>query len=193
VGVQQGGADGGGYRRNLRVPGRGRQDLGRQGTSRVPRHHRVDVPRVAVKERWVVHRRLNTCRWWPQRRYRCPWRGLGHRWRRRRQPTLVDTHRLGEACRRDRRFHGRRRGYRGPALVDPHRLCEAGRRGRYRRPRRRCSPATPRSARGRTTRRPPAPTAPPSVQPRHPRSARGRSETGPRGEATPPDLGKAPG
>jgi hypothetical protein len=51
----------------------------------------------------------------------------------------------------------------------------------------------PRSARGRTTRRPTAPTTPPSVQPRHPRLARGRSETGPRGEATPPDPGKAPG
>jgi hypothetical protein len=106
----------------------------------------------------VVHRRLNTCRGWPQRRCRCPWRGLGHRWRRRRrghrwrrrwceprrrQSALVDAHWLGEACRRDRRFRGRRRGHRGPALVDPHRLCEAGRRGRYRRPRRRCSPATP--------------------------------------------------
>jgi hypothetical protein len=121
VGVQQGGADGGGYRRNLRVSGRGRQDSRRQGTSRVPRHHRVDVPRVAVKEQWVVHRRLDTCRGWSRRRCRCPWRGLGHqrcrprrghrwgrqRWRcepRRRQPALVDAHRLGEACRRDRRW-----------------------------------------------------------------------------------------
>jgi hypothetical protein len=79
VGVQQGGANGGGYRRNLRVCGRGRQDTGRQGTSRVPCHHRVDVPRVAVKERWVVHRRLDTGRGWPRRRCGCPWRGLGHR------------------------------------------------------------------------------------------------------------------
>jgi hypothetical protein len=61
VGVQQGSADGGGYRRNLRVSGRGYQDSGRQGTSRVSHHHRVDVPWVAVKERWVVHRRLDMC------------------------------------------------------------------------------------------------------------------------------------
>jgi hypothetical protein len=79
VGVQQGGADGGGYWKNLRVFSRGRQDSGGQGTSRVPRHHRVDVPRVTVKERWVVHRRLDTCRWWLPRRCRGPWRGLGHR------------------------------------------------------------------------------------------------------------------
>ena len=121
-----------------------------------------------MKERWVVHRRLDTCRGWSRRRCKCPWRGLGHRrcrrkrdhrwgrrlwWRRRRwrceprrrHPALVDTHRLGEACRRDRRWRsrGRRRGHRGLALVDPHRLGEAGRRGRYRRPRRRCSPTTP--------------------------------------------------
>jgi hypothetical protein len=111
----------------------------------------------------VVHRRLDTCRGWPWRRCRCPWRGLGHRWcrrrrghrwwrrrrrwcePRRRQPALVDAHRLGEACRRDRRrrSRGRRRGHRGLALVDPYRPCETGRRGRYRRPRRRCSPTTP--------------------------------------------------
>jgi hypothetical protein len=119
-GVQQGGADGGGYRRNLRVSGRGRQDSWRQGTSRVLRHHRVDVPRVAVKERWVVHRRLDTCRGRSRRRCRCPWRRWWRRrwWRcepRRRQPALVDAHRLGEA----------------------------GQRGRYRRPRRRCCPTTP--------------------------------------------------
>jgi hypothetical protein len=79
VGVQQGGADGGGYWRNLRVSGRGRQDSGPQGTSRVPRHHWVDVPRVVVKERWVVHWRLDTCRGWLRQRFRCPCRGLGHR------------------------------------------------------------------------------------------------------------------
>jgi hypothetical protein len=126
VGVQQGGADGGGYRRDLRVPGRGRQNPGRQGTSCVPRHHRVDMPWVSVKEQWVVHRRLDTCRGWPRRRCRCPWWGLGHRRRRRRrghrwgrrqwgrqrrrwcepwrrQPALVDVHWLGDACRRDQR------------------------------------------------------------------------------------------
>jgi hypothetical protein len=151
VGVQQGGADGGGYQRNPRVSGRGCQDSGRQGTSHVPRHHRVDVPWVAVKERWVVHRRVDTCRWWLRRRCRCPWWGLGHRrcrWRcepRRRQTALVDAHRLGEACWRDRRWrsYGRRRGHRGLALVDPHWLGEASWRGRYRRPRRRCRPTTP--------------------------------------------------
>jgi hypothetical protein len=124
VGVQQGGADGGGYRRNLRVSGRGRQDSGRQGTSCVPRHHRVDVSRVAVKERWVVHRQLDTCRGWLRRRCRCPWRGLGHRrWRQRRRWRVEPRQRQS-------------------ALVDPHRLGEASRRGWYRRPRRRCSPTT---------------------------------------------------
>jgi hypothetical protein len=51
VGVQQGGADDRRYWRDLRVPARGRQNPGRQGTSRVPRYHRVDVPRVPVKGR----------------------------------------------------------------------------------------------------------------------------------------------
>jgi hypothetical protein len=91
----------------------------------MPRHHRMDVPRVAVKEQWVVHRRLDTCRGRPRQRGRRPRWGLGRRrgghwwgrrwwWRRRRW-----------------RCEPRRRR---PALVDPHRLGEAGWRGRYRRP-----------------------------------------------------------
>ena len=56
VRVQQGGADGRGYRRDLRDAGHRCKSPGLQGSSRVPRHHRVDMTRVAVKKRRVVHR-----------------------------------------------------------------------------------------------------------------------------------------
>ena len=81
VRVQQGGADGRGYRRDLRVAGHRRKSPGPQGTSRLPRHHRVDMARVAVKKRRVVHRRHSTCSWDPRRRSRRG-RQRGHRCRR---------------------------------------------------------------------------------------------------------------
>ena len=63
VRVQQGLADRRGYRGDLRVPGHRRKSPGLQCTSRVSRHHRVNMTRVSVKKRWVVHRRHDTGSW----------------------------------------------------------------------------------------------------------------------------------
>jgi hypothetical protein len=57
VRVRQGLADGRGYRRDPRLAGSGGEGL-RAG--RLPRHHRVSVTRVPVKERRVVDRRGDT-------------------------------------------------------------------------------------------------------------------------------------
>jgi hypothetical protein len=82
VRVHQGLADGRGYRRDLRVNGHRRKSPGLQGSSRVSCHHRINMTRVAVKERRVMHRGLDASslglRRWP----RCPWR-RGRRRRRR--------------------------------------------------------------------------------------------------------------
>ena len=56
VRVQQGLADKKRYRGDLRVPRHRCKSLGLQGTSRMSRHHRVNMTRVSVKKWWVVHR-----------------------------------------------------------------------------------------------------------------------------------------
>jgi len=71
--------------RDLRVAGHRRESQGPQGTNRVPCHHRVNMSRVSVKERWVVHRRHTTGSRVPRRWCRRRWRRGGLRWPRRHQ------------------------------------------------------------------------------------------------------------
>jgi len=82
VRVQQGLADGRGYQGDLRVPGHRRKSPGLQGTSRVSRHHQVNMTQVSVKKRRVVHRRRDPGSWLPRRRGRCRRRGRRRRWHR---------------------------------------------------------------------------------------------------------------
>ena len=129
VRVQQGSADGRGYRRDLQVVGHRRKSSGPQGTSRVLPHHRMDMTQVAVKKRRVVHRRRSTCSRGPQRRSRCGRQRGGHRWWRCRR-WRHHWWRPRQGRPRRRRGHPQWRRMRDrlrPALVDVHRLGEAHR------------------------------------------------------------------
>jgi hypothetical protein len=119
-------------------PGHRRESPGPQGTGRLPRQHRVNMTRVAVEKRRVVHRRRPMGRRWCRRHW---WRRVPRRrrrWRRRRQrdrlrvqrrrslTPLVDAHRLGKTRRRCGwdRLRVERGRPRAP-LVDTHRLGSA--------------------------------------------------------------------
>jgi len=82
VRVQQGLADGRGYRGDLRVPGHHRKSPRLQCTSRVSRHHKVNMTWVSVKKRWMVHWHRDTGSWGPRRQCRCRRQGRRRRCRR---------------------------------------------------------------------------------------------------------------
>ena len=106
------------------------QESGTVGYRRVLRHHRVDMTRVAVKKRRMVHRRHNMCSRDPRRRSRRGRRRGGHRWWRCRRWRRHHRWRPRQGCCQQRRGYPRchpwwRRDRPCPALVDVHRLGKA--------------------------------------------------------------------
>jgi hypothetical protein len=103
-----------GRHRRKKVPGRpapvsiqqGVKGPGWQCASRVPCHHRVNMPQVSVKKRRVVDRRCITGRRGLRRWCRCPRRRRDREWRRPR-PALVHSYRRSEPRRRCRGSIGR--------------------------------------------------------------------------------------
>ena len=80
VRVRQCLANGKGYWRHLQVVRHRHKSPRLHGTNRVSCHHRVNMTRVLVKKRWVVHQRRDTGSQGPQRRCRRRWRRRSHRW-----------------------------------------------------------------------------------------------------------------